>query len=136
MSTLSLTNYLGLPQRSEFQVAELVEKGLPLESLSKLKEKGLTYNELSEIIIAPRTLKHRKSRNESLSDEETDRVIRVARIISLGEDVFQDREKALNWLRAADDRLQGRSPMSLLRTEAGGRVVENMLWQIDEGVYS
>jgi hypothetical protein len=26
--------------------------------------------------------------------------------------------------------------MSMLQTDAGGRVVENLLWQIDEGVHS
>lgn len=134
-TTLLLTNYLGLAAQSEFQVAELVEKGLPLESIPLLKEKGLTFTEISEVVISPRTLKHRKARSERLSNEETDRVVRVARIVSLAEQVFKNHEKGLAWLRTPDERMQGRTPLSLLHTESGGRVVENLLWQIDDGVY-
>jgi putative toxin-antitoxin system antitoxin component (TIGR02293 family) len=71
-----------------------------------------------------------------LSNEESDRVVRVARILSLAEDVFASREKAFIWLRTADDRLDNRAPLRMLVTESGGRLVENMLWQIDEGIYS
>ena len=65
--------------------------------------------------------------------EETDR---TARIIALAVQVFGDRRKALRWLRSKDNRIHGRTPMSMLHTESGGRVVENMLWQIDEGIYA
>ena len=63
-------------------------------------------------------------------------MVRMARIVALAEEVFGNHEKALLWLRTPDDRLAGRNPLSMLQTEAGGRVTESMLWQIDEGVYS
>ncbi len=122
--------------KSGFDLALIVENGLPTDSLSLLKEKGLTFSELSEIVISPRTLKHRKARGEHLSQEETDRVVRVARIVALAENVFGSHEKALRWLRSPDDRIDSRSPLSMLHTESGGRLVENMLWQIGEGVYT
>jgi len=64
--------------------------------------------------------------------KDTDRIVRVARIIALAEQVFGDRDKALAWLRSADDR----TSLSMLHTEPGGRLVESMLWQVDEGVYT
>jgi len=135
-TSLNIDEYIGLTPKSEFDLAEIVEKGLPTESLTHLKEKGLTFSEVSEIVIAPRTLKHRKARGESLSHEETDRIVRVARIVALAEQVFRNHDKALAWLRLADERLAGRTPLSMLHTESGGRLVERMLWQIDEGIYS
>jgi putative toxin-antitoxin system antitoxin component (TIGR02293 family) len=128
--------YLGISPNSALELAEIAEKGLPTESIAYLKEKGLTFSEVSEIIISPRTLKHRKARGEQLSLEETDRMLRVARIIALAEQVFGNHEKALIWLRQTDERIKNRAPLSMLHTESGGRLVENMLWQIDEGVYS
>ncbi len=122
--------------QSEFGLAGIVEQGLPLASVSRLKENGLTYSEVSAVVISPRTLKHRKARGERLSQEETDRVVRVARILSLAGQVFQNHDKGLAWLRSPDERLNGRTPLSLLQTESGGRAIENMLWQIDEGVYT
>jgi hypothetical protein len=66
---------------------------------------GLTFSEVSEIVISPRTLKHRKARRELLSVEETGRMLRVARVLSLADQVFGNHEKALTWLRQVDERL-------------------------------
>jgi uncharacterized protein (DUF2384 family) len=35
-----------------------------------------------------------------------------------------------------EDRLHNRTPLKMLTTESGGRLIENMLWQIDEGIYT
>jgi putative toxin-antitoxin system antitoxin component (TIGR02293 family) len=131
-----LGEYIGVSPKSEFDLAQRVEKGLPTSSIARLKEKGLTFSEVSEIVISPRTLKHRKARGEHLSHEESGRVVRVARIVALAEHVFGSRDKALGWLRSKDDRIKERTPLSMLQTESGGRLVENMLWQIDEGIYA
>lgn len=127
---------IGIAPQSDFDLARITEEGISTDSLSALKDRGLTFSEISEIIISPRTLKHRKARREPLSNEETDRVVRVARILSLAQDVFASREKALMWLRIPDERLESRTPLKMLTTESGGRLVENMLWQIDEGIYT
>lgn len=131
-----LEELTGEKSKSDFGLAEVVEHGLPTSRLELLKEHGLTFTEISEIVISPRTLKHRKARKERLSDEETDRLVRVARIIELANTVFANPEKALQWLRTESDRMGGRRPLSMLRTDAGGRLVEHRLWQIDEGVFA
>jgi putative toxin-antitoxin system antitoxin component (TIGR02293 family) len=136
LAELNIAEYIGISPESEFDLAQIVEQGLPTGSLALLKEKGLTFSEVSSIVISPRTLKHRKARGEALSLEETDRLVRVARIVALAELVFRNHEKALAWLRSADDRLNDRTPLNMLQTESGGRLVENLLWQIDEGVYA
>lgn len=132
----NLDEYIGVYPQSDFELAEIVEKGLPTDSVARLKEKGLSFSEIAEIVIAPRTLKHRNARGEPLSREETDRIIRVARIVALAEQIFGDREKAFGWLRLPGERLHGRTPLSMLRTELGGRLIEDLLWQIDEGVFA
>jgi putative toxin-antitoxin system antitoxin component (TIGR02293 family) len=136
MASPQMFEMIGIAPRSDFDLARITEEGISTDSLSALKDRGLTFSEISEIIISPRTLKHRKARREPLSHEETDRVVRVARVLSLAEDVFASREKALQWLRMPDERLENRTPLKMLTTESGGRLVENMLWQIDEGIYT
>lgn len=131
-----LSDLIGITPTSDFNLAELVEVGLPLTALTKLRARGLTATELSDIVISPRTLKHRKARNEPLSQEETDRAVRVARIVGLAGEVFDNPDKALLWLRSPDDRLGDRTPLNMLHTESGGRLVESMLWQLDEGIYT
>jgi putative toxin-antitoxin system antitoxin component (TIGR02293 family) len=132
----TLFSFVGLKAVSDLDLALLPEKGLPLTAIQSLKDQGLTFTEISEIVISPRTLKHRKSRKEKLSSVETDRALRVARIVDLADRVFGSRMKALLWLRSVDDRLDHRTPMQMLVNESGGRLVESMLWQIDEGIYT
>ena len=131
-----LDELIGEKPASDFDLAQIVENGLPIDSLALLRDHGLTFTEVSEIVISPRTLKHRKARAERLSDEETDRLVRVARIVALANMVFGNPQKALKWLRTESDRMGGRPPLSMLRTDAGGRLVESRLWQIDEGMFA
>jgi putative toxin-antitoxin system antitoxin component (TIGR02293 family) len=130
-----IERYLGVLRDPSPDLVEISEKGLPIGSMSYLKQRGLTFSELSDV-VSPRTVKHRKARGENLSTAETDRVLRLARILSLADRIFGNHEKALMWLRQTDERIRNRTPLSMLQTEAGGRLIEHLLWQIDDGVYS
>jgi putative toxin-antitoxin system antitoxin component (TIGR02293 family) len=83
-----------------------------------------------------RTLKHRKSRHERLSREESDRAIRAARVLARAQQVMGSRAEALDWMRETKQRFNGRTPFQMLQTETGGRLVEEMLIQIDEGMFA
>lgn len=109
-------------------------QGLPLTALDALVEMGYTTAEL-QAVINPRTLRHRRSRGEALSVEESDRVVRLTRVALAAERVLADKAKAWVWLRRRNPRLDGYSPMTLLATETGARAVEEELVQIDEGMF-
>jgi len=135
-TTPDISGYIGVNSQADFELTQIVENGIPPQTLESLKEKGLTSTEISELVIPARTLKHRKARGQNLSPEETERLLRVGRVLSFAEYVFGNRTKSLHWLRRQDDRLGDRARLSLLATEAGGRLIESMLWQIAEGVYT
>jgi len=120
---------------TELQLAQMVERGLPTQTVDFLRGEGLTFTEVHEVVLPARTLKHRKEKKQALSVEESDRTLRVAKIITLADQVFGNREKALRWLRHGNQRLDGRAPLEMLRSEAGGDLVRQMLYQIDEGIY-
>jgi putative toxin-antitoxin system antitoxin component (TIGR02293 family) len=119
--------------RSDRDLARLVDERLPLTSVNSLSHHGLSDEEIYSFIIPRRTLLHRKTRRESLTHDESDRAVRIARITSLAEEVFGDDAKASRWLRKAKSRFEGRSPLEMLRSEAGARLVEEMLLQLDYG---
>ena len=99
-----------------------------------LRQSGLTDDEIYSLIVPRRTLTHRRARHEALSREESDRAVRLARIAALAEQVFGDSKRRWNWLRAEKRQFDGRSPLQLLVTEAGARLVEELLYRIDEGM--
>jgi putative toxin-antitoxin system antitoxin component (TIGR02293 family) len=122
-------------QPTELQMAVAAEQGLPLASIEVLRNEGLTFGEVHGLVVPARTLKHRKEKKQPLSLEETDRTLRIAKILALADRVFGNHEKSLRWLRRKNRRLEERTPLELLRSEAGGDLVRQMLYQIDEGIY-
>jgi len=112
-----------------------VEEGFPIAFLEYLHGRGFTSGEIYSLVIPARTLKHRKAKRQNLSSEETERALRLDKISHLGRKVFGSLEKAFRWLRRSNSRLDGRAPLEMLRTEVGGNLVEEMLYQIDEGIY-
>ena len=60
--------------------------------------------------------------------------MRVARIASSAEQVFGESERAWRWLRKPKRYFDGKTPIDMLATEAGARLVEEMIVQIDDGM--
>jgi putative toxin-antitoxin system antitoxin component (TIGR02293 family) len=120
---------------TEAAVLGIVEQQLEPPVIQRLLDMGLSRDEVHAVIIPARTLQHRRSRRERLTVEESDRVIRALRVVSAAEGVYESRERALQWLRRPNPRLNDRSPISLLKTDTGARIVEELLGQIDEGYF-
>jgi putative toxin-antitoxin system antitoxin component (TIGR02293 family) len=122
------------PLQSDTDIARLVEQRLPVSSVASLSAHGMTEAEVYQFIVPRRTLVHRKTRKQSLTHDESDRAVRMARIASLAEEVFGEDAKAARWLRKPKARFAQRTPMEMLMTEAGARLVEEMLLQLDYGM--
>ena len=129
-------DWLGSSPGSEQDMIRQVEAGLPLKVVDRLIQRGLQRDEIFLIIINPRTLKHRRSKREPLSKEESERAVRTVRILARAQAVLGGQEEALRWLRAPKKRFEGRPPMAMLATETGGRMVDEMLVQINEGMFA
>ena len=128
--------WLGTAPGSEFDLAAYAEEGLPTDVVRIMTQHGLTSREVHSLVIPQRTLKHRRSRRERLSRDESDRAVRAARLLARAQSVFGERDKALGWMRQPKQRFNGRAPFQIMETEAGGRLVEEMLIQIDEGMFA
>lgn len=120
--------------RSDQDLVRLVEERLPIDAIDGLRRSGLTDDELYSLVVPRRTLTHRRTRREALSRDESDRAVRLARLAALAEQVFGETERSWRWLRAAKRQFHGRTPLQLMATEAGARLVEELLYRIDEGM--
>jgi putative toxin-antitoxin system antitoxin component (TIGR02293 family) len=129
-------DWLGLESpATEGDILRIVEGRFAPSVIKRLSTLGLERSEIDAVVIASRTLQHRRSRREKLTIEESDRVLRVIRVLSLTESIYGSRQRALEWLRKPHARLDGRAPFSLLKTDTGSRIVEELLIQIDEGMF-
>jgi putative toxin-antitoxin system antitoxin component (TIGR02293 family) len=105
-------------------------------ALAELARHGYSEDEIFTLVVPKRTLARRKAANERLTVEETDKALRLARIAAQAERVFGDAEKAHRWLRKPKRALQGETPLAYLASEAGARVVEEMLHRVEHGIFA
>jgi putative toxin-antitoxin system antitoxin component (TIGR02293 family) len=131
---------------NQAEVLAMVERRFEPSIIDRLLGLGFERAEVHSVVLPARTLQHRRSRKELLTLEESDRVIRLLRVLRATEAVYESRERALDWLRRPNPRLDpalrnvlfakgGRTPMSLLTTETGARMVEELLGQIAHGMF-
>ena len=135
-ANVQIGDWLGVKTpATDSDILRIVEGRLATSVIKRLTALGLERSEIDNAIIPARTLQHRRSRREKLTMEESDRVLRMIRLLSTAETVYGSRERALAWMRKPQPRLEGRSPLSLLTTDTGSRLVEELFIQIDEGMY-
>jgi putative toxin-antitoxin system antitoxin component (TIGR02293 family) len=120
--------------RSDEHLALLVQKQLPATAIQSLIRGGLSDAEVYQLIVPRRTLAHRIAKRQPLSQEESDKAVRVARITTMAERTFCDAGKAWRWLRKPKRRFEGKTPIEMLATEAGARLVEEMILQFEYGM--
>lgn len=112
----------------------VIRQGLPVSALDAIVGSGaLTSGEVYEVVLPRKTLANRRAVG-TLTADQSDRLVRVARVIAKAEETFGSAEKAHRWLRRPTAPLQGEAPLHLLDTEAGARLVEELLLQIDHGI--
>ena len=114
-----------------------MERGLPLSTLEEFSAySGIPVKDLLEVVIPARTLKHRRERREPFNIDESDRLARVARMYELAVKIYGNAADGREWLTTHFEQFGGKTALELLRTGSGARVVEETLWQIDEGVFA
>jgi putative toxin-antitoxin system antitoxin component (TIGR02293 family) len=129
-----LAKILGVPG-GEGSLMEATRKGLPAISASRLAEVGgLTSQQLAAALgVSKRTLARKKGKSR-LNAVESDRAVRLARVLTIALEVFSNRKNAtIEWLHDPIVALGGKAPVEFLDTDEGLRRVEQVLVQLDYG---
>ena len=71
-----------------------------------------------------------KRRRERLSPAESERTERLARVVAMAEDVWQDREQARRFLTTPHPEIGGKTPLDAALTELGARQAEEVMARI------
>jgi putative toxin-antitoxin system antitoxin component (TIGR02293 family) len=117
------------------RATELVQRGLPWHEIEFLsKELDVTLGELAELVGISAPTFFRRRRAKRFTTDESDHIMRFARLWSLALDVFGNETGARTWLKEEAFGLGGRIPLQVAKTETGAREVETLLHRIDYGV--
>ncbi len=106
-----------------------------VESVAKVLQltPALTVKSLG---LAERTYARRIEKHQLLSVDESERVVRLARVLALATEVLGERDRARRWVVEPSRALGGVSPLTLLDTDIGAGAVFDELARIEHGVYA
>lgn len=127
---------LGLRNYEPLRIVASVRKGLPYSALLRLQRNtSLPASVLADIAQIPaRTLARRKQLGK-LDPDESDRLVRVARVFGRALELFEGEVRlARDWLSTAHLALGGRVPLELAKTDVGAREVENLVGRLEHGI--
>lgn len=128
---------LGLRAGSTRDLIRELRRGLSYGALEFLSgESGIPVRDIAVVIGIPeRTLARRKVTGR-LGTGESERLLRISRIFEHAVGLFTgDVAGAVAWLRAPRPALGGHTPLDYAATEVGAREVENLIGQLEHGVF-
>jgi putative toxin-antitoxin system antitoxin component (TIGR02293 family) len=136
-SALGGARALGVRIETVAQLRTRTRAGLPFASLQSLGEAyAIDRKRLAAILAIPERTLARRKREKRLRTDESDRLLRVARIAALAETTLGGREAAVRWLHRPNRALGNAVPLAYLDTELGAREVEDLLGRIAHGIPS
>ena len=116
------------------QLRETVKAGLPYASLEALIGKfGLAREEAAAALHLPHRTIARRKKEQKLQADESDRLLRLARVGAQAVATLGSEEKAVQWLRRPNRALGKRVPLDLIDSDIGTRQVEEVLGRIEHG---
>jgi putative toxin-antitoxin system antitoxin component (TIGR02293 family) len=136
IGTLGGSEATGFEIKTELDMVDAIRKGFRTSVVEEIIKAGLSKKEVGFLIIKRSTLAYRKSHSQSLSPEESEHALRIARILAFAEETFANPEKAVSWLRKPNRSLMNKKPLDLLDTEEGARIIETTLGQISHGLFN
>lgn len=128
---------LRVKPQSTLDWIKVIRQGIPASAFGAMtKAINLSSSELARTLGIPERTLARRKREGILSSEESAKLVRLARAVGRANEVFEDPEAALHWLKAPNAALSGASPLSVLDTEIGAESVFETLGRIEHGVYA
>jgi len=118
-------------------IIQRIRGGLSFRDLGALQTSlDVPMERLASRLGISRATLHRRKARGFLGWEESDRVIRFARLMGKAVEVLESEQNARRWLSSPQFGLGGAIPLDYAQTEAGAREVEDLLGRIEYGVYS
>lgn len=120
-----------------FQVADMplpsavlsIRAGLPASAFDGVaRVLSLTSSELAQKLgISLRTVNDQKRKLARLSRENSEKLVRIARVQKLAKKIFTTDQAVSQWLALPAPALEGVAPLDLLDTDLGTREVEGLI---------
>ncbi len=129
---------LGLRESGIDALIDEVRAGLPFKTLESFSsESGMGVSEIASLIELPeRTMARRKVAGR-LTSGESERLLRLSKVFEQAVGLFEGNvQAAVAWLKTPKRALGDKSPWLYLQSEIGAREVEDLIGQLEHGVFA
>ena len=128
----------GIRSGSREKILTRIKKGLKYTAITQLEEALHTsQKEIAQVLSIPLSTLQRRKKAGQLQTDESDRVVRLARLKDTAVAMMRgDDDAAVAWLHTPLDILGGESPLEHASTELGARDVEDLIGRLRHGVFS
>jgi len=123
--------------RTPLDWVSVIRQGIPATAVDALTSVlRVSQSELATAVGIPERTLARRKKEGTLNSEETAKLVRLARVVGRAEEVLEDLDAALDWLKSPNAALAGTPPLSLLDTDIGAESVLDTLGRIEHGVFA
>lgn len=126
----------GLRRYDSIHLIDQIHRGLSFSAFARFQRNTLLSNQvLAAIVEIPeRTLARRKEAGR-LQPDESDRLVRAARVFARALELFEgDVDAARQWLLTPRPALGGRKPLEFAKTDVGAIEVDNLIGRLEHGI--
>lgn len=129
---------LGIPALDTPTLIRRVREGFPFATVERLQHAfALSTDEIVALVQIPTRTMTRRKASGRLKADESDRVLRAARLMHQAAALFNNDPAAVKtWMTTPQRGLGGAVPLHLASTEIGAREVEDALGRIEDGVFA
>ena len=121
--------------RSPVTAIERVARGLEWADADFVaKALGVSLERFAELTGIPSSTFFRRQEQDRFSVNESEHIMRFARLWDVASEVFPSGKAARSWLSRSQYGLEGAIPLNYAKTELGARVVEDLMMRIHHGV--
>ncbi len=109
---------IGIKSKNIDDLILKVKEGLPIGSFEKLRKRlDVSDHFLSQIVNIPKRTLTRRKQQGRLNTQESEKVLRIARLYDKALEVFEDEQAAETWLKAPARGLGEVIPLIYAKTE-------------------
>lgn len=128
---------LGITRHKDITPLALVadiERGLPVASVERIARLYAPDDpKFIESLVPHSTLGRYKQKRKPLTRDQSDRLVRLARLWVQAISLWQDSHAVRRFMDAPHPLLGGRSPRKMAQTSTGARLVEELLGRLEFG---
>ena len=139
MELSNVKQVLGLKEtiRNQFDLIKLGGKGVSKSAVSRLaKHLSIGLPEMAPLLSVNLRTIQRYSAERVFSRAVSERILRIALVVSRGEEIFGNSEQFKAWLKEPNMALKEKTPLELMASDFGIDMILEELGRIEYGIIS